>query len=95
MLADLGGGLIASGRQGEFDQPAITEVFADSGMIHLYAQSIGPGVRVVRIEFPLERFVGPDAADIGFQQQIFPLGSGATGEDTRNCDAEGRNRKGV
>jgi hypothetical protein len=53
-------------------------VFADDGMIHLYAQSIGLGVRMVRIEFSLRRFVGPDTADVGFQQQIFPLGSAAT-----------------
>ena len=64
MLADLGGGPVASGRQGEFDQPPVTEVFADSGMIHLYAQGIGLGVRMVRIEFSLKQLVGPDAAEV-------------------------------
>ena len=68
VLANLGGGLIESGRQGEFDQPAITQVLADDRMIHFHAQSIGLGVRMVQIELSLRGFVGPDTADVGFQQ---------------------------
>src|SRR5262245_55750137 len=58
-------------------------------MIHFYAQSIRSGMRMVRIELSLHRFVGANTADVGFQQKIFPLGSAATGEDARNLRGQG------
>src|SRR5436853_2128644 len=68
VLADLCGGLVASRRQGGLEQPAITEVFAGHRMIHLDAQRIGLGVRMVHIELALRRFVGAHTSDVGFQQ---------------------------
>ena len=84
MLADLGGGSVVSRRQGEFDQPAVTEVLADIRMLHLNAQRIRLGVGMVRIKCALQSFVGLDTADVRFDEQRFPLGSGAPGEDFRN-----------
>src|SRR4029434_8105420 len=84
VLADLGGGAVESRRQGEFDQPAVSEVLADIRMLHLNAQSIRLGVGMVRIKLSLQRFVGPDTADVRLDEQLFPLCSGAPGEDARN-----------
>src|ERR671923_2059071 len=84
VLADLGGGAVESRSQGEFDQPAVTEVLADGRMLHLNAQRIRLGVGMVRIKLSLQRFVGPDTADVRLDEQLFPLGSGAPGEDARN-----------
>src|SRR5437773_7990223 len=84
VLGDLGGGSVESRSQGEFDQPAVTEVLADIRMLHLNAQSIRLGVGMVRIKLSLQCFVGPDTADVRLDQQLFPLGSGAPSEDFRN-----------
>src|SRR5215467_2566703 len=84
MLADLGGGAVESRRQREFDQPAVPEVLADRWMLYRNAQSIRLSVGMVRIKLSLQGFVGPDTADIRLDQQLFPLGSGAPGEDCRN-----------
>ena len=84
MLGDLGGGSVESRSQGEFDQPAVTEVLADIRMLHLNAQRIRLGVGMVRIKLSLQRFVGPDTADVRLDEHLFPLGSGAPGEDARN-----------
>ena len=64
VLADLAGGSVESRSQGEFDQPAVTEVLADIRMLNLNAQSIRLGVGMIPIKLPLQSFVGPDAADV-------------------------------
>ena len=64
VLADLDGGSVESRSQGEFDQPAVTEVFAGIRMLHLNAQSIRLGVGMVGIKLSLHSFVGPDTADV-------------------------------
>src|SRR5215475_13001287 len=84
MLADLGGGAVESRRQREFDQPAVPEVCADGRMLYRNAQIIRLGVGMVRIKLSLQGFVGLDTADVRLDQQLFPLGSGAPGEDCRN-----------
>src|SRR6267142_4156230 len=88
VLADLGGGAVESRRQGEFDQPAVPEVLPDIRMLHLNAQRIRLSVGMVRIKFSLQRLVGPDTADVRLDEQLFPLGSGAPGEDARNLGAQ-------
>src|SRR5262245_39634698 len=89
VLGDLAGGSVESRSQGEFDQPAVTEILADIRMLHLNAQSIRLGMGMVRIKLSLYSFVGPDTADIRLDQQLFPLGSGAPGEDFRNLGDQG------
>src|SRR5207245_5857147 len=37
----------------------------------------------------LQRFVSPDTADVRLDEHLFPLGSGAPGEDCRNLGAQG------
>src|SRR4030095_4955956 len=64
--------------------PAVPEVCADRRMLHLNDQSIRLGVVMVRIKLSLQGFVGPDTADVRLDQQLFPLSSGASGEDARN-----------
>src|SRR5207244_4715812 len=50
VLADLGGGAVESRRQGEFDQPAVTEVRAERRKLNLNAQSIRISVGIVCIK---------------------------------------------
>src|SRR6266849_2972164 len=88
VLGDLGGGAVESRSQGEFEQPAVTEVRADIRMLHLNAQRIRLGVGMVRIKRSLQSFVGPDTADVRLDEHLFPLGSGAPGEDARNLGAQ-------
>src|SRR5439155_26289438 len=77
VLSDWGGGAVESRCQREFDQPAVPEVRADRRMLHLNAQRFRLGVGMVRIKLSLQRFIGPDTANVRLDEHLFPLGSGA------------------